>query len=276
MSAPSAPLVLILHGLEGSARSKYACELYRRLAARGIEAVALNFRSCSGAMNRAARLYHSGDTGDLRFVVEMLVRRFPDRPLGAAGFSLGGNVLLKFLSEPTASGTAGPIRAAAAVSVPFNLSAGADALERGFSRLYRRYLVGKLQGKVAAKRAELAPHIGVRQALAARTFREFDDAATAPLHGFTDAEDYYRRSSSGPLLRQIVTPTLLVSAVDDPFLPATALPIRAARENPAITGIFSARGGHVGFVAGQPWSPVFWAEQHVAAFLAQHLERAPA
>ncbi|MBI3981903.1 MAG: hydrolase [Gemmatimonadetes bacterium] len=284
-----APLVLVLHGLEGSARSGYALELYRQLGSVGLSAVGLNFRSCSGELNRAARLYHSGDTGDLAYVVEWLARRFPGRPLGAVGFSLGGNVLLKYLVEsrahdaprPSSSLLASPrpgtggrsdgIAVAAAVSVPFDLSAGADGLEQGFGRLYRRYLVTKLQRKVAGKAHVLAARIAVPQALAARTFREFDDVATAPLHGFRDAEDYYWRSSSGPLLAGIRVPTLLVHSLDDPFLPRSAVPDGAARSNAAITTVFTERGGHVGFVSGPPWSPVFWAERQVAAFLSHHL-----
>lgn len=260
-------LVLVLHGLEGSARSKYALELYRQLAAVGLPAVGFNFRSCSGELNRGPRLYHSGETGDLAYVVDLLSRRLPGCPLGAAGFSLGGNVLLKYLAESASRA----IVAAAAVSVPFDLSAGADVLERGFARVYRRYLVSKLKRKVARKAAVLAGHIEVARVLRARTFREFDDAATAPLHGFRNAEDYYRRSSSGPMLEHIGVPTLLVHALDDPFLPASAVPWEAARRNPHITPVFTERGGHVGFVAGQPWSPVFWAERRVAAFLSSHL-----
>lgn len=285
-SISSAPLVLVLHGLEGSARSTYAIELYRQLTRYGLAAVGLNFRSCSGELNRAPRLYHSGDTADLAFVIELLVRRFPTRPLGAAGFSLGGNVLLKYLAEaacrrraspavaarcPEEGAGTGAITAAAAVSVPFDLSAGADHLERGFAKVYRRYLVGKLRRKVAGKAAELAGRIALPHALAARTFREFDDVATAPLHGFAHAEDYYRRASSGPLLDRITVPTLLVHALDDPFLPARAVPTAATLGNPAITMAITARGGHVGFVAGRPWSPVFWAERQAAAFLAGKL-----
>ena len=283
----SAPLVLVLHGLEGSARSTYAIELYRQLTRHGLAAVGLNFRSCSGELNRAPRLYHSGDTADLAFVIELLARRFHTRRLGAAGFSLGGNVLLKYLSErghpppsssipfhPRAGAGMGGITAAAAVSVPFDLSAGADHLERGFAKVYRRYLVGKLRRKVAGKAAELAGRIALPHALAARTFREFDDVATAPLHGFAHAEDYYRRASSGPLLDRITVPTLLVHSLDDPFLPARAVPTAATLGNPAITMAITARGGHVGFVAGRPWSPVFWAERQVSAFLARWLTSA--
>ena len=170
----------MLHGLEGSSRSGYAREAYRALQARGIACVGLSFRSCSGELNRAPRLYHSGETGDLRTVLHLLVPRFPGRPLGAVGFSLGGNVLLKYLGE---EGTAAPLAAAVAISVPFDLAAGARRLEKGVSRGYRRYLVGKLKRKTLAKAALLGGRIDLGWVRRSRSFEEFDDAATAPLHG---------------------------------------------------------------------------------------------
>lgn len=263
-----APLVVVLHGLEGSARSTYAVEAYRALARVRLAAVGLNFRSCSGELNRLPRLYHSGDTGDLAYVLGLLRRRFPERRIGALGFSLGGNVLLKFLSESSD----GVPSAAAAVSVPYDLGAGADHIERGFGRLYRRYLVRKLQRKVRAKALTLRGRVDVARVIAARTFRDFDGAGTAPLHGFRDADDYYARSSSRHSLADIRVPTLLVHALDDPFLPAVAVPSGTTiASNACLRSAVVAHGGHVGFVAGSPWRPVFWAEQRAARFLADHL-----
>jgi predicted alpha/beta-fold hydrolase len=269
--APASALVIVLHGLEGSARSGYALEAYRQLAARGMPAVGLNFRSCSGELNRAPRLYHSGETEDLRFVVEMVRARYPDVALGAVGFSLGGNVLLKYLAEAAAAGRT-PLAAAAAVSVPFDLAAGADHTERGLTRLYVYRLLRSLRHKVRARAAELCDRLDVPAALAARTFRTFDDAATAPLHGFRNADDYYARSSSGPRIPEIRTPTLLVHAADDPFLPAGAIPRAAVAANRWLCAHFTDRGGHVGFVTGHPWRRRYWAEARVATFLADHLD----
>ena len=279
----TAPLVVVLHGLEGSTRSGYALELYRALARRGLQAAGLNFRSCSGELNRRLRLYHSGETGDLAFVLRLLAARFPGRPLGAAGFSLGGNVLLKYLGEAGRGGQQRaaaeprppwvPLRAAAAISVPFDLAAGARRLERGFSRAYRRYLVGKLKRKTLAKRRLLEGLVDLRRVRRSRSFPEFDGAATAPLHGFADAEDYYERSSSARYLAAIAVPTLLIHALDDPFLPAAAIPRAAVAGNPSLRAEFTPRGGHVGFVACSPWAPVFWAERRAAAFLAERLGR---
>ncbi len=266
------PLVLVLHGLEGCAESGYALEMYRALVREGLAPVGLNFRACSGEPNRLPRMYHSGETGDLAHVLHLLRRRYPERRLGVAGFSLGGNVLLKFLGERSgpshANGTPG---AAVAISVPFDLSAGAEWIERGFSRVYRRYLVRRLHRKVRRKRAILEPHVDVERVLDARTFREFDDAATAPLHGFAGAEDYYRRSSSSPFIAAIDVPTLVIHALDDPFVPPEAVPREALQQNPTIEACISERGGHVGFVTGPPWRPRFWAEREAARFLARRL-----
>lgn len=261
------PLVLVLHGLEGSASSTYALEAYRRLAARGVAAAGLNFRSCSGELNRGLRLYHSGETEDLRFVVRCLARRSPDRPLGAIGFSLGGNVLLKFLGEEALAGRRSALAAAVAVSVPYDLAAGARYMEAGLARVYVWRLLRSLQRKVRARAADLGARIDVPGALAAQTFRAFDDAATAPLHGFRDANDYYARSSGVQFLAHVRVPTRLIHALDDPFLPAAAFPEGEIRRNPVFDLMLSATGGHVGFVTGRPWAPGFWAEAQAAAFV---------
>lgn len=269
--APAAPVVLVLHGLEGSTRRRYMRLAYRELIARGLRPVGMNFRGCGGEPNRTPRFYHSGDTDDLRFVVGRLAERFPDVPLGAIGFSLGGNVLLKYLGEGgEAAGSR--VNAAVAVSVPYDLAAGARALERGpMARVYTTYFVRNLRRKVRAKSARLREIIDVDTVLRARTLREFDDAATAPLHGFADSADYYQRSSSAQFLEHIRTPTLLIHAEDDPFLPPRAIPRAAIERNPALHAVLTPRGGHVGFIAGPPWAPRFWAEAEAARFLASLL-----
>lgn len=284
----SGPLVLVLHGLEGSARSGYALEIYRVLLHLGIGAVGMNFRSCSGEPNRLARLYHSGDTGDLAHVVTRLARRHRDRSLGAVGFSIGGNVLLKYLGEtggvaasrgeplrrpgnPVPQASVSMIGAAAAISVPFDLAAGAEYLEGGFSRFYRWYLVRRLRRKIRAKIGLLDGCLDLDRVFAARTFREFDDAATATLHGFQGVDDYYRRSSSGPYLDRVTVPTLIIHAENDPFLPRDAIPHARARANPHLTMRVTQQGGHVGFVSGSAFAPTFWAEREAGSFLAARL-----
>jgi uncharacterized protein len=272
--APNAPVVLLLHGLEGSARRGYAVETYHELAGRGVRAVGLNFRSCSGELNRLPRFYHSGDTGDIRFIAALLRSRYPDSPLGAVGFSLGGNVLLKYLGE---EGAATPFAAAAAISVPYDLAAGADVLDRSaMGRFYTRVFVRPLLKKAELKGETLRDVCDVERIRRAKSFREFDGAATAPLHGFADADDYYMRSSSRAFLHAIGVPTLLLHASDDPFLPPEAFPRGEIDGNPMITAIVTEKGGHVGFIEGPPWRPRFWAESQAASFLAQQLTVATA
>ena len=270
--APGAPLVLVMHGLEGSSRSEYVLEMQRALARVGLASAALNFRSCSGEPNRLPRFYHAGDTRDPATVLDLLRARFPDRPLGAVGFSLGGNVLLKYLGERGRdSADHAAVSAAVAISPPFDLATGVVTVERGLSRGYQRYLLRKLQRKVRAKSVMLRDHVDVTALLAARTIREFDELGTAPLSGFRDWSDYYVRASSKQFLPDIRRPTLVIRALDDPFLNAEAVPPGELTANPLIEGVFPLSGGHVGFVGGSPWAPVFWAERTAARYLAEKL-----
>ena len=271
-ASEKAPLVLVLHGLEGSSASDYVLSTHRALARHGIAAAALNFRSCSGEPNRLPRFYHSGDTGDIAAAIAHIGGRFPDRQLGAVGFSLGGNALLKYLGERGGDGQEDSLpHAAVAISVPFDLSAGISTLEQGLGPLYQRYFLRRLRRKVRDKRAVLDGNVDVDALLAVRTLRDFDDLGTAPLHGFADSGDYYRRSSSKPFLPSIRVPTLLIHAIDDPFLPPSAVPRAEVAANPHVEATFPAHGGHVGFVSGPAWAPVFWAERTAAGFLAERL-----
>ncbi len=264
-----APVVLLLHGLEGSTERAYMRVAMVELLRHGLRPIGMNFRSCSGVPNRHARFYHSGETGDPAFVLEWIASRFPDRPVGALGFSLGGNVLLRYLGE---AGAAPPpfLRGAAAISVPFDLTEGTRLLEtRRMGRVYARYFLRSLQAKARAKRTLLAPRLDLDRILSARTLRAFDEAATAPLHGFGSALDYYRAASSATVLPDIRVPTLLLHALDDPFLPPEAAPIDAVRSNPWLHGVFLPEGGHVGFVeSGTPRAPRFWSEREAARYLA--------
>jgi predicted alpha/beta-fold hydrolase len=267
------PRLLLLHGLEGTIRSHYLRGTIAEARRRGWGADALIFRGCNGEVNRARRMYHSGETTDLDFTIRRLLREHPASPFVLAGFSLGGNVLLKWLGE---QGAAVPhrVRAAAAVSVPFELERGSRHIERGFSRVYSRNFLRSLQGKARSK-LQLHPDLFDAGALArATTIYEFDDAVTAPVHGFAGASDYYARSSSIGFLSAIRLPTLLLSAYDDPFLPREVLEDVAvvARSNPHLTAEFHERGGHVGFVSGRnPLRPHYFAEERTTAFLAEAL-----
>ena len=271
IDAPAgAPRLLILHGLEGTVRSHYAGGLLHEAQRRGWAADLLIFRSCGDEPNRALRLYHSGETSDLDFVVRGLIASDPTRPLLIVGVSLGGNVLLKWLGE---QGTRTPrqLLSAAAVSVPFDLARGSRYLDRGFSRLYQAHFLRSLRRKALEKSARFPEAIRPDVVLRPRTLYEFDDLVTAPVHGFRDADDYYSRSSSLPYLARIRVRTLLLSARDDPFLPAAVLDeVREiARENPSLQAEFVEHGGHVGFISGSlPWRPLYYAEWRVAEFLA--------
>ena len=264
----------MLHGLEGSSYSVYVQGLLSAAARRGWRATALNFRSCARhparlremVPNKRPRLYHSGETSDLDFVVRTLTARDPAARLLAAGSSLGGNVLLKWLGENSGQRM---IAAAAAVSTPYDLNAGSRHLERGVGRLYVRGFLATLRAKALAavrRFPEAAARIDVERVARSRTFREFDDAATGPLHGFAGADDYYDRSSSIRFLAAVRTPTLCLSSEDDPFLPAAVLPKARAAASSSVRFVTTRRGGHVGFVSGT--FPRYWAEETVLTWLA--------
>jgi predicted alpha/beta-fold hydrolase len=270
-SRPDTPRLLMLHGLEGTIRSHYLRGMLDQARRRGWAADVLIFRGCNGEVPRAPRLYHSGETSDLDFVARRIVRDHPAQPLVAIGFSLGGNVLLKWLGEQGEQAPA-QLKAAAAVSVPYDLERGSRHIERGFSRLYTRHFLRTLRGKALAK---LTHHPGLFDGSRlgrARTLFDFDDAVTAPVHGFQSAADYYTRSSSLQFLPKIRRPTLLLSAYDDPFLPREVLVdvAKVALANRCLTVEFHQHGGHVGFVAGRwPSQPIYYAEERVAGFLSR-------
>jgi hypothetical protein len=266
---PEAPMLVVCHGLEGSSRAPYVRGLVAVALARGLAALALNFRSCSGEPNRLPRFYHSGDTGDLAYAVERLVRERPGRPLLVAGFSLGGNVVVKWAGE---RGDALPpeVKGAAAISVPFDLERSARAIDGpGFwSSVYRERFMRRLRAKAAEKARRFPGAFDARAAARARTFAEFDGAVTAPLHGFPSAEVYWRTCSSAAFLHGVRRPLLALSSLDDPIVPAGSIPVDLARANPWIRLETTDAGGHVAFVAGSPFWPSFWAERRAVEFLA--------
>jgi predicted alpha/beta-fold hydrolase len=271
---PGRPLVLILHGLEGFSRRPYVLYAMGVLAQNGIASVALNFRGCSGEPNRLPRFYHSGETEDARFVLEGLRERWGSRPMGAFGFSLGGNVLLKLMGE-SEDGGQGLLDAAAVISVPYDLSAGVKYLEgTKLGQPYADYFLKSLRKKILAKEELLAPLLDLQEVMETDTLQAFDDKATGPLHGFSGADEYYARSSSNQFLPNIRVPTLLIQSQNDPFLPKEAIPHKVFSENHHLNALVSPGGGHVGFVAGSfPGRPHFWAEQQVREFFTGILGR---
>ena len=260
----AAPLLVILHGLEGSADSSYARMLMEAARDRGWRSCVLHFRDCGDYTNRLPRRYHAGETNDLRYFLGKLRTEGQEGPIMAVGYSLGGNVLLKYLGE---SGFDTPLSAACAVSVPLDLHECADALDVGFSRLYRRHLLKRMKSAVTRKFDRHTAAFDWDRAMNARSFAEFDDAVTAPLHGFRGKQDYYDRCSSVHFLKGIEKPTLVINALDDPFMTPHVIPT-ADRVSANVTIEVAESGGHVGFIdGGAPWRPTFYLPARILEFL---------
>jgi uncharacterized protein len=263
-----APIAVVLHGLEGSSGSHYAAGIMNSLQQHGWRVVLMHFRGCSGTPNRLPRGYHAGETGDLDHVVSVIRGREPGTPVAVVGFSLGGNVLLKWLGE---QGAQAPIVAAAAVSVPFDLGNAADKLNRGLSRIYQWVLLRRMRKSMRSKWHAMGRVDGQSILDGIHSLRDFDERITAPLHGFSGAEDYYVRCSSRRFLKNIQVPTLILHAQDDPFMTPQSLPMTdELSSNVCLT--LTQSGGHVGFISGSsPWRACYYAEQYLPAFLNKHL-----
>ena len=260
------PIVVILHGLEGSCHSPYARDMLYTLQHLGFRAVFMYFRGCSGEINRMPRYYHSGDTEDLAWLIQRLQKQYPNVPLTAIGYSLGGNVLLKWLGETEANN---PLQCAVAVSVPMLLHKSADRMRNGFSRFYQWYLIMQLKQKLKQKQIQRGIHTNVDME-ELKDFWSFDDKITAPLHGFKSAEDYYKKSSSRQYLKTIAVPTLILHAKDDPFTDDTVIPNENELSS-AVTLELSAKGGHIGFISGTiPGRGQPWLSQRILQFIEQH------
>jgi predicted alpha/beta-fold hydrolase len=266
--------VLLIHGLSGSSRSPYIQRLQKLLAENGFTVAALNLRGCSGVPNNTANAYHSGETQDLDHVYRLIAPRF--QFFSVVGFSLGGNMLLKWLGE---QGSAVRLSGAVAVSVPYELARCADRMDSGFSRLYRDLLISELKGFVETKKqhllaighqAEAERMIQLGDLSAIRSFWEYDDRVVAKLYGFRDVQDYYEQSSSRTYLRRIENNALLIHAEDDPFMVPAVIP--AGHElGPGVRLEVTSKGGHVGFVEGH-WGfrPRYWIDRRILDFLSDH------
>ena len=266
---PGTPWVQLFHGLEGSSASPYARMLMEHVRRRGWRGSVVHFRGCSGEPNRLARAYHSGDSDEADWTLAKLKDRAGEAPLYAAGVSLGGNVLLKWLGERAEAATAVVARAAA-ICAPVDLMAGGEALGRGFGLVYTWHFLRTLKRNALA-RLERFPGLFDGDAVRrARTLRDFDNVVTAPLHGFRDTDDYWTRASAKPWLSAIRVPTLLVNARDDPFLPESALPTERD-VSAAVKLEFPARGGHVGFVSGPFPGNIEWLPRRILHFF-EHRE----
>ncbi len=266
-------LVILVHGLTGSSQSGYIKGLQSALLKQGFRSAAINFRGCSGSSNNRARSYHSGETEDIHFLYQTLRLREPETPLGVVGFSLGGNVVLKWLGEQHGQLA---LFAAVAVSVPLLLGVCATKLDSGFSKRYRINLLNELKAYMRTKLQHLESIGQSGEAMKIRelgdlsainSFWQYDDRVVAKLHGFNDVHDYYRRSSSRQYLKSISVPTLLIQAVDDPFMTKEVLPDQHEL-SPHVQLELSRHGGHVGFISGLiPFRPKYWLEQRITEFL---------
>lgn len=262
-------LILLLHGLGGCATAGYALGMPRVLSQYGLQGVIMEYRGVGLAPNRCDLFYHAGAWQDPQAVVRELRAYYPHRRLGVVGFSLGASILLNWLIADSKA----PVDAAVAVSVPFDLAGCAHLLNQGFARVYQWDLLRRLKQLLVRKyigRSD-AP-ISIRQLNTVRTLREFDNRITAPLHGYLDAADYYRRCSCGPHLQTIKHATLIIHARDDPFVPATSIPC-SQQLSPCVELELTRTGGHVGFVQGHwPWHTDYWIERRVAAYFLSTLK----
>jgi len=264
LNSGHARLVLLCHGLEGSSDTHYMKGMARACASAGWDVVAYHFRGCSGEPNRLARAYHSGATDDLAEVIGHVLNGGRYQQLALIGFSLGGNLVLKYLGEPNSRRPA-QLSGGVAISPPCDLSGCCDRLNRPQNWLYQLRFLRSLQGKMMAKGEIVKQALGVDQLPRSRSVREFDHRFTAPLHGFDGAEDYYRQSSSKQYLAQISHPSLLISARDDPFLSPGCFPDRD-QVSDQLRLQYSAHGGHVSFMQTDP-NGDYWAEQRTVEFL---------
>jgi predicted alpha/beta-fold hydrolase len=266
-----APLFVLFHGLEGSSDSHYARVLMAEAKARGWHGVVPHFRSCSGSMNLLPRFYHLADSAEVDWVLRRLKAQH-NGPIVAAGVSLGGNVLLRWLCEQEQDATA-ILDAAAAISAPLDVHAGGHAISQGFGMVYTRSFLKTLKRKALAK-LDQYPGLFDRDAmLAARTMHAFDNAVTAPLHGFRDTDDYWTRATTRPFLPQIAAPTLILNARNDPFLPGRVLP-SATEVSATVTLDQPMHGGHVGFMTGPFPGRIDWLSQRVFGYLQTHAKQA--
>jgi hypothetical protein len=265
--ADSRRTLALFHGLEGSSDSHYARAVTAHAVLAGWRVALPHFRGCSGEPNRLARAYHSGDSAEIGWILRRLAPSGAGSGLYAAGVSLGGNALLKWLGEQ-GEAAATVVRRAVSVCAPIDLAAAGHSLDRGLNRaLYARHFLVTLRGKALAKLTRFPGLYDARRVRGARTLHEFDDVVTAPLHGFRDADDYWRRASSSPWLARIRVPTLLIQSRNDPFLPEAALEAATRSVAPGVVLEFPSEGGHVGFVERPFPGRHTWLPRRILEFL---------
>jgi predicted alpha/beta-fold hydrolase len=267
----AAPLVVLFHGLEGSSGSHYARAMMHAVRARGWRGVVPHWRGCSGEPNRLPRAYHSGDHAEAGWLLEAIATRLRHPPLFAAGVSLGGSALLNWLGRAGAEAQ-GVLRAAAAISAPISLRAGGEAIGRGFNMVYTWNFLRTMRRKAYVKARQFPGVVDTARIRACRTLYDFDEAFTAPMHGFSSADDYWDRGSSIWWLKGIVVPTLIVNARNDPFMPLEDLPA-PLDVSPAVTLELTSDGGHAGFLHGPLPGDPLWLPRRVLDYFEEHRGR---
>ncbi|WP_455196450.1 hydrolase [Kaarinaea lacus] len=260
------PLVIVMHGMGGCFQSHYIPGMIRALLYKGYQVAFLHARGCGGEPNRLPLTFHAADTSELQQLVLTVKEKNPRQPVAAVGFSLGGSIILKWLAETRDQQL---LTAAVAMSVPFDLSATADKLNHGFSRVYQRYLLQQLKVLAIRKAALFPAPLTVPQIRKVNSLREYDDRMTAKINGFGTVDNYYRIASCTQYLKHIHTPTLIIHAVDDPFVPALAIPTESELA-PQVTLELSQQGGHVGFIQHHA-NTARYCETRASAFLADFL-----
>jgi predicted alpha/beta-fold hydrolase len=264
------PIVTLFHGLAGSFNSPYIQGVMRALEKRGFASVLMHFRGCSGKENRLPRSYHSGDTADAKAWIDYLKEKYPNSPLHAVGYSIGGNMLLKLLGEEREKT---PLISAVSISAPMDLDITAKAINRGFSKLYQQHLLKPLKIELLKKfekfNMESLLKIDKERVEAIKSIEEFDELYTAPINGFKSAQDYYSKCSAKQFLKNIAIPTLIIHALDDPFMTEEILPSKEDKVSKSVTFKISKHGGHVGFVGGSLFKPLYWLEETIADYFSQ-------
>lgn len=273
LSQINTPIVILFHGLTGSFRSPYIQGVMEELTKKGFHTVLMHFRGCAKELNSLPRSYHSGETGDALEFIHSLQIRFPKSSLYGVGYSLGGNMLLKLLGETKEKS---PFKACVSVSAPLELDTCADAINQGFSLYYQEHLMKGLRKALRKKyqKHEMESLIQFKEENIAslKTFWDFDGTYTAPIHGFDSAQDYYSKCSSKQFLKDIHTPTLLIHAVDDPFMNDSIIPT-ADEVSSNVSLEISKNGGHVGFIEGSFFSPSYWLEKRITSFICEEKEK---
>jgi predicted alpha/beta-fold hydrolase len=262
----TSPLIILLHGIAGNVNSHYVKRFFNAIHKSGYRSVLVHFRGAGLSPNKKPFAYHSGATEDLNLVIQFLNQRYPNCPKGVIGFSMGGNILLKWLGETP---HLKPIDLGIAVSVPFDLASCADTLNEGVSKLYQAYILKDLKYLTFRKLHQVGPVINVNenQLMSVNTIREYDNLITAPLYGFADADDYYRKTSCRYFLRGISNQVVILHAKDDPFMSPDSIPKQADLSKTTMLEL-SERGGHLGFIDGHDkMFPNFWLPQRIIYYL---------